>query len=238
MEDLEDLGLDDILGDEPEEVQEVVVEEAVIATEGEMEETVEGFIDIIDAFEARPTEDRLADVTTKFDTLADAFGTSNEDMKENIEAGIQEIRKDAVEYKAAGYEITEEIKASAFNIDLLSNDFAKMRSILLDSLADGRAVQKKFTDEMLMVSIDDISPTVLEGFSSLMKAVANQVQLLSKIYKDVAETQVKLKQYMRQEQMDTEGGAGNDGTSQGIGVQNNYIVTTNDLINGFLPSKS
>jgi len=227
---LDDLGLADILGDLEETLEEVNTVELI----EDVDETTQEFIDIIEQFEHNPSQENIAGVAAKFDTLSDAFGVSSDAMTSNIQEGIDTVRKDAVEYKQAGYEITEDIKASAFNIDLLSNDFAKMRAILLDSLADGRAVQKKFTDEMLMVSIDDISPTILEGFSSLMKAVANQVQLLSKIYKDVAETQVKLKQYMRQEQMNDDINGSENGTTN---IQNNYILSTNDLINGFLPDK-
>lgn len=228
---LDDLGLGDILGDLD------IIEEIEDDTDElieDVDETTQEFLDIIDDFERSPTKENIASVSAKFDTLSDAFGVSSDAMTENIQEGIDTVRKDAVSYKSAGYEITEDIKASAFNIDLLSNDFAKMREILLDSLADGRAVQKKFTDEMLMVSIDDISPTILEGFSSLMKAVANQVQLLSKIYKDVADTQVKLKQYMRQEQMNEDLTGSKEGTTN---IQNNYILSTNDLIKGFLPDK-
>lgn len=230
MSELEDLGLDDILGNVDEPTQESTEEHAE-----KYDKTTQEFIDIVASFETQPTTDKIAEVSSKFNTLSDAFGISSEDMNDNIQAGINEIRKEATEYKEAGYEITADIKVSAFNIDLLSTDFGKMREVLLASLADGRAVQKKFTDEMLMVSIDEISPTILEGFSSLMKAVANQVQLLSKIYKDVADTQVKLKQYMRQEQMNIDIDESKGGTTN---IQNNnYILSTTDMINGFLPDK-
>jgi hypothetical protein len=173
--------------------------------------------------------DKTNGIIKKYEKIAEAFDVKVEDMSEDIEEIIEETKSDIVKHQAEKLPVSDEIKESAFNIDLLTEDFASMRETIKSSLENGRQVQQKYTDEIMINSVTEISPTVLMGFSELMKAVAKQVELLSRIYKDVAETQVKLKTYMKKEQMveDTNG----SGTTNI--QQNNYIMSTQDLIDKF-----
>lgn len=256
IDDLLDLGIEDF---KPKKKEEVVVEaeisepvtvdlpwdddedeeESDYETEDESEDSVdehdfesvlEGFQEIGATLETASTPRQIASVAKRFDSLSEAFGISSEDMVEDINSMIEETKREAVAYKKQGYELTEEIRASAFNIDQLTNHFGIMIETLTSSLQDGRAIQKKFTDEMLMVSIDDISPTVLMGYSEVMKAVTKQVETISKIYREVAETQMKLKGYLKNDKMEEDAKGG--GTTN---IQNNYILSTQDLINRFKP---
>ncbi len=181
---------------------------------------------------AQKSNTQSSNVIHKYAKLADAFEIKVDSMSEDIEDILDTTKDELVAYHKTN-ELTEDVKDSAFNIDLLTSDFGTMRKTILDTLKDGRLVQQKYTDEILLSSVADISPQILLGFSELMKAVAKQVELLSKIYKDVAETQVKLKSYMKKEQMIADAnGEGSDGTTN---IQNNYIMTTQELISKFIP---
>lgn len=231
IDDLLDLGIEE--EETPvQEVQEVKteIEAEIVEDTTNFDEVLEGFQSLAEEIETNPTD--IAKASKKFDSLSEAFGVSSEAMEEELDEMISEAKGEIVEHVKGGFPVTDDIKASAFNVDGLGSDFVKMRRILLDSLDDSRAIQKKFTDEMLMTTIDDIPSTTLMGYSELMKAVTRQAEVLAKIYKDVAETQVKLKAYLREEQAvkDQEGPGGT------TNIQNNYILSTKDLIDKFNPS--
>lgn len=254
MDDLLDLGIDESGNietsntteeetTETNEIEQEIVQEVVVETEDlpwddddeiilDFEDVLSGFQEVGKILDSNDSPRVVASVAKKFDSLSDAFGVSSEEMVDDLNNMIQETKKEAIAYKQKGYELSEEVRASAFSIDQLTNHFGVMIETLTSSLQDGRAIQKKFTDEMLMVSIEDISPTVLMGYSEVMKAVTKQVETISKIYREVAETQVKLKGYLKEEKMVDDAESAKGGTTN---IQNNYILSTQDLINKFKP---
>lgn len=234
MDDL--LELDEELSSEDSEIIDIDTVESVEdieAKEEDFDSVIAGFESLSAEIDAGRTTD-VAKASKKFESLSDAFNVSMDGMDDELDTIISEAKGEIVEHIQNGGAVTPTLKETAFNVDNLGEDFKDMRRTLKDSLSDSRAIQKKFTDEMLMSTIEDISPQVLMGYSELMKAVTKQVEVLAKIYKDVADTQVKLKEYLKTEQMVED----RDGPAGTTNVQNNYILTTNDLIDKFLPKSN
>lgn len=113
----------------------------------------------------------------------------------NMEANIQEMKKAEVELLTPEYNKEGEIDdlISVISTDNLKEDITLIRKNLRANVQAIGTILSKFGTDLIATHADDVSGSVLMGYSELVKSHTSSMKLLIDIHKTAAETLVAVK---------------------------------------------
>lgn len=152
---------------------------------------------------------------TKFEGLASAFEVTTKEMEENVKTKVQEI-------KDKNFLVPS---SDLINIETLANDFQIMRQSLISNIQSTQALLNQFSNEITMDGVD-VKPQLLSSYAELNESCNSGIKLLVEIYKNIADTHLKIKKLQETENPEK------SGSGQ---VTNNLVITdTNSLLKKIL----
>lgn len=155
----------------------------------------------------------------KFLNLAKAFEVSAQGLEENMTKRNKEI--------AESYIDDEDVQESVIEIEALIDDFSLIRKTLKSNIVSISGILSKYSEDLLSSHAEDVSGSVLLGYSELIKASNSTMKLLIDTYDSVSKTQLNIKKLkIESKSIDDK----QDKDSGTINIQNNFIGSTSDIL--------
>lgn len=142
-------------------------------------------------------------VLKKYEGLAQAFEVTTQEMEQDLEKKVNEIKAEVIfetNHIPRNNEDRDGILSEMSNhVINLSSDFAIMRKTLLDNINSSRIILSSFSNE-IVANGTDTNPKLLSAYSELLESCNTSIKLLGGIYKDISETHLKIKKLLASEQ--------------------------------------
>ena len=151
----------------------------------------------------------------KFMSLCEAFEIDAGNMEKNI----QEIKEKEIELLTPEYnkDNKEEQLIEVIDTDNIKEDIHLIRENLRANVKAIGTILSKFGEDLISTHADDVSGSVLMGYSELVKSHTTSMKLLIDIHKTAAETLVSVKKLLSE--------------AEEIDIENNGDTTINNTIN-------
>lgn len=169
-----------------------------------------------------PEEPEALREAKKYLGLIEAFNISAEGMEENL---IKEKERNLASVTPEHYK-NPEIVSSIISTDELLDDFNTIRKNLKSNIKATAIILEKFGEDIASSHAEDISGSLLMGYSELVKSANSSMKLLMDSYSNVAETQLKVKKLITQVKDLEDGEEGGDTYN----TQNIFVGSTADLL--------
>ena len=161
----------------------------------------------------------------KYLKLIEEFETDAETMEEELEKDRQEIIQKVQENEII---LDEEQQRNLIKSEELLNDFSLVREALREDIKSTKLLIEKLSQDMMLMDAEEISGSLVQAFAELKKGNVTSMKLLMDTYSNVAETQLKIKKFIKeQEKLE-------DSPKQVTNVQiNSFEGTLTDLLSQF-----
>ena len=157
----------------------------------ELEDRVEMYDKVTGEILKQSPEELIRD-SKKFMSLCEVFEVD----AGNMESNIQEMKKQEVELLTPDYNhdnLDSEELLSVISTDNLKEDITLIRKNLRSNVQAIGTILSKFGTDLIATHADDVSGSVLMGYSELVKSHTSSMKLLIDIHKTAAETLVSVK---------------------------------------------
>jgi translation initiation factor 2 alpha subunit (eIF-2alpha) len=180
----------------------------------DIDERVEKYDKITDKIMDSTPEEMIRD-SKKFMSLCEVFEVDAGNMEENIKKmKEQEIELLTPEFNK---EIKEDTLIEVIDTDSIKEDITLIRANLRANVKAIGTILGKFGEDLITTHADDVSGSVLMGYSELVKSHTTSMKLLIDIHKTAAETLVSVKKLLSE--------------AEEIDIENNGDTTINNTIN-------
>lgn len=133
----------------------------------------------------------------KFLKLIEEFGTSAEGMEQELQKERNEI---IAKVKDEEIQLNEEQQSNLIKSEELLNDFSLVREALREDIKSTKLLIEKLSQDMLLMDGEEISGSLVQAFAELKKGNVTSMKLLMDTYSNVAETQLKIKKFLKEQE--------------------------------------
>jgi len=168
----------------------------------------------------------------KFLSLCETFNIDADGMEENI-IKMKEQQKELLTPEFIKNNEDKELDLiDVISTDNLKQDISLIRDNLRANVKAIGTILGKYGDDLIASHADDVSGSVLMGYSELVKSHTNSMKLLMDIHKTSAQTLVELKKLVSQaEVLDSQNNQGNQGDiTNNTNNTINFIGTPQELL--------
>jgi len=158
------------------------------------EPSLEERVDIYDKITGeilKETPEEMVRNSSKFMSLCEAF----EIDAGNMEANIEKVKEEEVAVLVDQYQDNSTVDSllDVISTDNLKDDIKIIRDNLRNNVKAIGTILGKFGSDLIATHADDVSGSVLMGYSELVKSHTTSMKLLIDIHKTAAETLVQVK---------------------------------------------
>lgn len=133
----------------------------------------------------------------KFLKLIEEFNTSAEGMEQELQKERNEI---IAKVKDEEIQLNEEQQSNLIKSEELLNDFSLVREALREDIKSTKLLIEKLSQDMLLMDGEEISGSLVQAFAELKKGNVTSMKLLMDTYSNVAETQLKIKKFLKEQE--------------------------------------
>ena len=133
----------------------------------------------------------------KFLKLIEEFDTSAEGMEQELQKERNEI---IAKVKDEEIQLNEEQQSNLIKSEELLNDFSLVREALREDIKSTKLLIEKLSQDMLLMDGEEISGSLVQAFAELKKGNVTSMKLLMDTYSNVAETQLKIKKFLKEQE--------------------------------------
>jgi len=188
---------------------------------GEIEEDSEGVND---------EEPESLKEAKKYQGLLEKFEVSAEGMEENLRKEQSKIVQSYKNDIQDSTETLEEVSKSIIETDSLIEDFSQIRNALKKNIENTSIILEKYSKDLTVSNAEDVSGSVLMGYSELIKASNTSMKLLMESYDSVSKTQLNIKKLAQESKhYEDKEGEGDEG-NQTYNINNAFIGDINDVL--------
>ncbi len=158
-----------------------------------IDERVEMYDKITGEILEQSPEEMIRD-SKKFMSLCEVFNVDSGNMEENI----NKMKEKEVELLSEEYspDISPDSLLDVISTDNLKEDIHIIRENLRNNVKAIGTILGKFGTDLIATHADDVSGSVLMGYSELVKSHTTSMKLLIDIHKTAAETLVQVKKIL------------------------------------------
>lgn len=149
----------------------------------------------------------------KFNNIANELGVSTKQMEENVKNKVSTLKKSN----------SLNVQNAVVTLETLQSDFQILRQNLMENIKSSQLVLTQFSTEIVAEGAD-VKPTLLSAYSELVESCNSSIKLMSMLYKDIADTYLKIKKL---EETNEE----RDNPEKSKTINNLIITNTEELLN-------